>query len=271
VLLTVGLLALSAGPLFPQQPSRLEELEKKIERLRRELADAEAREAQLARQQGDTQTLLKQLGTQIVKSEQLLNALAQQIRNNTREAERLQGEIAQLEARIGRLQGAVAAYLVDLYQHGRRRSWELVLGSESFTEGVRRLKGITVVAARQRRDVDRIFLGLGRVADGAARNEPDRALAQVRCEPIDELPRRLEPVAGVHAAGDDDRLVALQAGDLVRIVHHGVMTFRDERVADPLRDLLRGAVLGRDRDQDFHRLDLLSGSSRWWPAVRRGR
>jgi septal ring factor EnvC (AmiA/AmiB activator) len=158
VLLSAGVLVLSAGPASPQQPTRLEELEKKIERLRRELADAEAREAQLIHQQGDTQALLKQLGTQIVKSEQLLNALAQQIRNNTREVERLQGEIAQLEARIGRLRGGVAAYLVDLYKHGRRRSWELVLGSESFTEGMRRLKGVTVVAARQRRDVDRMLI-----------------------------------------------------------------------------------------------------------------
>ncbi len=168
VVLTVGLLVLTGGPAFPQQPTRLEELEKKIERLRRELADAEAREARLIRQQGDTQALLKQLGTQIVKSEQLLNALAQQIRNNTRDAERLQGEIAQLDARMGRLQEGVAAYLVDLYKHGRRRSWELVLGSESFTEGVRRLKGITVVAARQRRDVDRMLLLRGERSEAQA-------------------------------------------------------------------------------------------------------
>ncbi len=155
--LTRLLLVVTVDRAFPQQPIRIEELEQKIERLRRELAAAEAQEARLTREQGDKQSLLRELGTQIVKSEQLLNALAEQIRNNSREAERLQGEITQIEARMTRLQGAVAAYLVDLYKHGRRRSWELVLGSESFSEGVRRLKGVTVVAVRQRQDVDRMI------------------------------------------------------------------------------------------------------------------
>jgi septal ring factor EnvC (AmiA/AmiB activator) len=279
VVLTLGLLALTARPAFPQQPTRLEELEKKIERLRRELADAEAREVRLIRQQGDTQALLRQLGTQIVKSEQLLNALAQQIRNNTRDAERLQGEIAQLDARMGRLQKGVAAYLVDLYKHGRRRSWELVLGSESFTEGVRRLKGVTVVAARQRRDVGRLLLLRGERSAAQAevarrltalqrdRQTQERTRTSLQAkrrqsqQELDRIARDSRQVQQVQqqAQAELDRLIKELADEQRRLAERGGVTLSGfpqmrGRLPWPLRSpngpgsIVRGFGLLRGRD-----------------------
>lgn len=152
-----GLLLLGGvRSVFPQQPTSMSDLDRRIAELQRELEEAASRAEQLGRDETQQAALLRELGIQITNSEQLINALTRRIRENSNELTRLQNEIASLGTEIETLREAVAAYVVGLYKHGRRRSMEIVLGSESFTEAVRRFKGVTILATRQRQDVDRL-------------------------------------------------------------------------------------------------------------------
>jgi len=142
--------------VHPQQPARISELDQRIAELQQEIENARLRAEQLSLDETRQGELLQELGTQISTSEQLINALTRQIRTSSAEAAQLQEEIAELDVDLIVLDDAVAAYIVGLYKHGRRRSLEIVLGSDSFTEGIKRLKGITILATRQREDVDRL-------------------------------------------------------------------------------------------------------------------
>lgn len=157
LLLLCSLLLLGgARSVLPQEPTSLSDLDKRIAELQRELEEAGRRAEQLGMDETQQAALLRELGSQIANSEQLINALTRRIREDSDEAARLQEEIASLGTEMETLGEAVAAYVVGLYKHGRRRSLEIVLGSGGFTEAVRRFKGVTILATRQREDVDRL-------------------------------------------------------------------------------------------------------------------
>lgn len=156
VILCTAVILLNVRWASSQEPPTISELEKRIQELQKERDEAKLREEQLSRDETQQTALLKELGTQIAKSEQLVNALTRQINARSQEVERLQEEITGLSGRIEQLNGAVAEYVVGLYKYGRRRSMELVLGSGSFTEAIRHMKGVTILATRQSQDVDRL-------------------------------------------------------------------------------------------------------------------
>lgn len=142
--------------VHPQQPTRLSVLEQRKAELQQEIEDARIRAEQLSQDESRQAELLNELGTQISASEQLINTLTRQIRASSAEASQLQEEIAELDVDMDVLDDAVAAYIVGLYKHGRRRPLEIVLGSETFTDAVKRLNGVTILANRQRDDVVRL-------------------------------------------------------------------------------------------------------------------
>jgi len=142
--------------VYPQQPARLSALEQRKAELEKQIEDARIRAEQLSQDETRQSELLNELGTQITASELLINTLTRQIRASSSEASQLQEEIAGLDFDMDVLDDAVAAYIVGLYKHGRRRPLEIVLGSETFTDAVKRLKGVTILAARQRDDVVRL-------------------------------------------------------------------------------------------------------------------
>jgi len=121
-----------------------------------EIEAAEARAEQLSKDESQQSAYLNELGTQIAKTEQLINAYNRDIRRLSAEAGELRAEIATLNEEMEKLGGAVSAYVVGLYKRGRSEGLEIILSSETFTDAVRRFKGVIVVAARQRQDVDRL-------------------------------------------------------------------------------------------------------------------
>lgn len=161
-----------------QQPGSISELDRKIEELQAELARAKQNAERLANDETKQRAYLKELGTQITKTEQLLNAYSRDIERLNTQVAQLQQDIGRLDGEIGVLKDAVADYVADLYKHGRTRTVETVLGSESFTEAVRRLKGLTVVAQRQRRSVEELARSRNELADSRA--EMVRSLASIR-------------------------------------------------------------------------------------------
>jgi septal ring factor EnvC (AmiA/AmiB activator) len=180
-LLLGGLLLAAAGTLaLSQEPPSVVELTQRIEQLEADLAAAVARQAQLADDQSQREAYLNEIGTQISKGEQLLNAYSRDIRAKNTQAEDLRRQITGLGQEIEGLNGAVANYVVGLYKHGRRRSLEIILSSESFTDAVRSLKGITVVAVRQRQNADRLAV---------SRDERTNARTEIT-RTIDALQRR---------------------------------------------------------------------------------
>jgi septal ring factor EnvC (AmiA/AmiB activator) len=176
-----GLLVAAAGTLArSQEPPAVAERNQRIEQLAADLEAARARQIQLASDQSQREANLNEIGTLISKGEQLLNAYGRDIRAKNEQAEELRRQIDELGQKIDGLNGSVASYVVGLYKHGRRRSLEVILSSESFTDAVRSLKGVTVVAARQRQDADR--LAVSRAEQTNARTEVTRT--------IDALQRR---------------------------------------------------------------------------------
>ncbi len=163
-----GLLA-AAPYALSQQPGSISELDTKIEELQAELARARENAERLASDETKQRAYLGELGTQIAKTEQLLNAYSRDIDRLNDEAQQLQRDIGRLDGEIEVLREAVAGYVADLYKHGRRQTVETVLGSESFTQAVRRLKGLTVVARRQRRSVDELARTRNDLTDSRAR------------------------------------------------------------------------------------------------------
>lgn len=161
-------------------PRTMSELEVQIEKLRVELEAAAARKEQLASDQSQREAYLQEVGNQIAKGEQLLTAYIRDIRRKGAQAESLRGQIEVLGHEIENLKEAVASYVVGLYKHGRRRTLQIVLEGESFTDAIRRLKGVAVVAARQRESADR--LAASRVEQMQKRTEITRT--------IDALQRR---------------------------------------------------------------------------------
>ena len=174
----LGLVLLAAPYALSQQPGSISQLDRKIEELQEELARAKANAERLADDESEQRAYLQELGTQIAKTEQLLNVYSRDIRRLNEEAQEIQGDIARLDGEIGVLKEAVGEYVADLYMHGRRRTVETVLGSESFTQAVRRLKGLTVVARHQRRSVEELASTRNDLAD--ARAEMVQNLAATR-------------------------------------------------------------------------------------------
>lgn len=156
VILSCLLLLSMATWVHPQQPTRLSNLERREAELRQQIEDARIRAEQLSQDETRQADLLNELGTQISASELLINTLTRRIRASAAEVSQLQEEIAELDVDMDVLDDAVAAYIVGLYKHGRRRPLEIVLGSETFTDAVKRLKGVTILASRQRDDVVRL-------------------------------------------------------------------------------------------------------------------
>ncbi|MFO7768220.1 MAG: peptidoglycan DD-metalloendopeptidase family protein [bacterium] len=175
----VLLIALVAAPFaLSQQPGSISELEEKIEELQAELARARQNAERLADDETEQRAYLKELGTQISKTEQLLNAYSRDIERLNGEVDRLQRDIGRLDGEIVVLREAVAGYVADLYKHGRHRTVETILGSESFTQAVRRLKGLTVVARRQHQSVEELARTRNDLADSRA--EMVENLASIR-------------------------------------------------------------------------------------------
>lgn len=145
-----------------QQPSTITELNERIAQLENEIEAAEERARQLSEDESQQSAYLNALGTQIAKAEQLINAYSRDIRRLGAEASELRSEIASLNKEIEMLQGAVSSYVVGLYKRGGSKGLEIILGSQTFTDAVRRLKGITVVATRQRQDVERLAVARDR-------------------------------------------------------------------------------------------------------------
>jgi septal ring factor EnvC (AmiA/AmiB activator) len=152
------MLLVSASVGLPQDPlpATMSQLEEQIQRLRAEIEAATARKDQLARNQSQREAYLQEVGIQISAGEQLLTAYARDIGQKTAQAEELRGQIDTLGREMERLEEAVAPYVVGLYKHGRRRMLEVVLGGDSFTDSIRRLRAVTIVAAREQESVDRL-------------------------------------------------------------------------------------------------------------------
>jgi septal ring factor EnvC (AmiA/AmiB activator) len=158
----------------------MSQLEEQIQRLRAEIEAATARKDQLARDQTQREAYLQEVGIQISRGEQLLTAYGRDIRQRTAQAEELRARIDELGREMEHLEGAVASYVVGLYKHGRRRTLEVVLAGDSFTDSVRRLRAVTIVAAREQESVEK--LALARTEEMEKRTEITRT--------IDALQRR---------------------------------------------------------------------------------
>ncbi len=155
--LVVGILLFVAPPAArSQQPTTITELNQRIAQLEMEIEAAGARAEQLSKDESQQSAYLMELGTQIANTEQLINAYMRDIRRLSAEAGELRAEIAALNEEMERMGGAVSAYVVGLYKRGRSGELEIILSSETFADAVRRFKGVIVVAARQRQDVDRL-------------------------------------------------------------------------------------------------------------------
>lgn len=139
-----------------QQPATITELQERIARLEREIEEAETRARQLAEDETQQSAYLKELGSQIANTEQLINAYNRDITRLSNETTQLRSEITSLNEDISRLQGAVESYVVGLYKRGLSKGLEIIVGSQTFTDAVRRLKGVTIVATRHRRNVDQL-------------------------------------------------------------------------------------------------------------------
>ncbi len=139
-----------------EPPVGITDLERRIGALQDEIAQAETRIEQLRADESRQVELLAEIGSQIAASEQLINALTRQIRAGSAEAARLRSEIEDLGGEITRLQEVVAAYIVGLYTHGRRRLLQTVLAGGGFADTVRRLKGVSIIARRQSEDVEQL-------------------------------------------------------------------------------------------------------------------
>jgi hypothetical protein len=100
--------------------------------------------------------------------------------------------------------------------------------------------------------VDGVFLGLGRVTDRAAGEQPHRSAGQGVGMTLDQLPGRLQPVPGIHRAAHHDRVVAVDPLDLLGLDDGGLQAVLAQHLGDHLRDLGGGAVLGRRRHQHRH-------------------
>lgn len=157
IVILVLLSVLLAPPhVSSQQPATITELQERIARLEREIEGAETRARQLAEDETQQSAYLKELGSQIANTEQLINAYNRDITRLSNETTQLRSEITSLNEDISRLQGAVESYVVGLYKRGLSKGLEIIVGSQTFTDAVRRLKGVTVVATRHRRNVDQL-------------------------------------------------------------------------------------------------------------------
>ncbi len=155
---TLVLLSVLLAPphVRSQQPATITELQDRIAQLEREIEEAETRARQLAEDETQQSAYLGELGSQIAGTEQLINAYNRDIRRLSNEATQIRSEITSLNEDISRLQGAVESYVVGLYKRGRSKGLEIIVGSQTFTDAVRRLKGVTVVATRHHRNVGRL-------------------------------------------------------------------------------------------------------------------
>jgi len=160
-----------------EPPVTSTELQQRMDELREQIAAAEDRIGQLRTDEESQVELLEQLGQQISATEQLINGLTRQIRANASEATRLEREIESLGEEITYLQDVVAAYIVGLYKHGRRRLLQTVLEGGRFNDMIRRLKGVSIIARRQSDDVER--LGQTRTERIAMNRQINRTLAEL--------------------------------------------------------------------------------------------
>jgi hypothetical protein len=76
-----------------------------------------------------------------------------------------------------------------------------------------------------------VLLGLGRVADRAAGEQPHRPVGQDGAEAAHQLPGRLQPVPGVDGAAQHDRVVAVDPLDLLGCGDRRVQVGRNEVTA----------------------------------------
>ena len=97
--------------------------------------------------------------------------------------------------------------------------------------------------------IHRVLLRLGRVADRAAGEQPHRLAGQGGGVPLDQLPGRLQPVAGIHGTAQHHRVVAVDPIDLIGRDDRRVEAMLAQHLPDHLGDLTGGAVLGRRRHQ----------------------
>ncbi|MFC1545221.1 murein hydrolase activator EnvC family protein [Gemmatimonadota bacterium] len=191
--------------VHPQQPTQLSLLDQREAELVKEIENARIRAEQLSQDETRQAEYLNELGTQISAFDQLINTLTRQIRASSTEAAQLQEEIAELDVDMDVLDDAVAAYIVGLYKHGRHRPLEIVLGSESFTDGVKRLKGVTVLANRQRDDVIR----LGEIRD---------LRVQKRIEVTNSLNQQQQSRTEQREARNNLRNMRLEAQTLLEVI-----------------------------------------------------
>ncbi len=213
-LLSTLLLLSMVSWVHPQQPPQISNLERRKAELQKEIEDARIRADQLSQDENRQAEFLNELGTQISASEQLINTLTRQIRTSSAEASQLQEEIAELDVDMDTLDDAVAAYIVGLYKHGRRRPLEIVLGSESFTDGIKRLKGVTILANRQREDVER----LGEIRD---------LRIQKRAEVTRSLNQQQQSRTEQRAARNNLRNKRQEAQTLLEVISSDIVKMRE--------------------------------------------
>jgi hypothetical protein len=103
------------------------------------------------------------------------------------------------------------------------------------------------------RDADRLrLLGLRRIADRTAAEQPGRPLGQLVAPVLEQLLRLLQPVSGVDGAAQDQRLGVLEVARRGGLDHGSVVAGVRELARDRVADLTRRPVLARDHDPDDH-------------------
>jgi murein hydrolase activator len=234
------LVLMSSWPAGSQQPPTVADMDRRIAELNRELEQARSRAAQLEQDQSRQVAYLGELGTQISKLEQLLAAYTTDIRRLNTRVGQLQDDMEALDRQMGIRREAVARHVVTLYKYGRVRLVEMVLGSNSFAQGVRRLKGFTIVARRQQQDVDRLADSRREVSD--ARAEVATHLATVRQREQasrrerQQLDRTRQRTQQVIAALQQDQQKLQQAlaqaeAELARLIEEKAEMLRRQRAA----------------------------------------
>ena len=165
--------------------SRLEQIEEEIEATDKRARGLEQRERSLARQ-------IQDIERRIDGSRQTLRSLNGEIGEINAEISYINRQLAQLSEKLARKTMILNRRLREIYKRGRLHSVAVLLGSHSFTDLIKRIKYLTLIAAQDKRLVEEV--SQLQHSYGEYRRASERKLAQrmQRKEELEQEQQKLE-------------------------------------------------------------------------------
>jgi septal ring factor EnvC (AmiA/AmiB activator) len=136
--------ALAQGSL----ESRIDVKQKELDKIKRDIEDLRRKSRQLKRQEADVMKALGSLDKEIDLSRSFLANLNQQEALITQQIDSLKVEILYESDALDRQKGALASRLRQMYKRDPHRRWDVVLGSSSIQDAMRRYKFMRIIAER---------------------------------------------------------------------------------------------------------------------------